>query len=516
MRWVHAFALIAFVISVVLVASSMLADGDRANEPPVINPVKLPDGEQDTPYTYALSATDPDNNASELTWSDDTDMFDIDDNGRIAFTPTNGDVGYNYVNVTVQDPGGSHDTDEFVLFVQNVNDPPTLRYIPNQTAIEDELFTLDISKYVEDPDLLLPPEFRDRITYRDDTTKMDTNVERGISVWTPTNDDVGDHYFKVTVTDTKGRSAQREIRITVVNVNDPPRIGIIGMQRLTQGREYTYGVPVTDDDLDLPEPVEELTFSNDHHELFVIDAVTGVIHFTPTNGQVGVWQVEIVVSDSAGASDSDQVIFTVENENDKPNIDYVPPQHVMEGVLFELQINASDPDMEPRLLDGSPVDPEELLTYRTNSTRVVIDPLTGLMSFTPSNEDALRPGPLVVRVTVVDQSSETATFDLSFTIKNVNSPPEGLSITGIYDGMVVEQGSTLYLGGRASDVDSPPDSLSYTFYEGSVLIGSTQDVVWTPMTVGATTIKLVVEDEWGARSELVYNVMVSPRTTWTE
>ena len=477
------------------------------NDAPRWKATLLPDGEQDSFYSFNLTATDKDNKPEELNFSDDSEFFEITAAGEISFIPRNEHVGRIYFNVTVFDLDGLSDEMELMLFVVNVNDPPILRYIEPQEAFEDEVFTLDVAFYVEDPDLLLPAEFRDRITYRDDTPKLDTNLETGIVTWdTPTNEDVGDFYFKMTIQDSKGRYAEQEIKIEVFNTNDAPKIGTISRQVLHQDSPYTLTVPYEDDDLDVPGVDEELTFSNDHPDLFTIDAATGRIQFTPENDQVGEWQITITVMDIEGETDERIVIFEVLNENDSPDIEYIRVQELTEDVPFELQVDATDPDLEERLADGLPVEPDEELSYRTNSTRVPIDPVTGLISFTPTNEDA-KWGSLMVKITV-DSSSETATLDVLFNIAGVNDPPEDLSIIGLLIGQEVKTDKKYQLMATAKDVDNTPEELTYMWYSGTTLIGQTQTLEWSPKGKGLTEVRLVVSDPAGDETTLSLNVTI--------
>ncbi|MCK4971404.1 MAG: hypothetical protein KAS77_12780, partial [Thermoplasmata archaeon] len=495
------------LVACALMASPTFASEDRLSAPPEIKAVRLPDGIQDTPYIYNLTATDPDNDASELYWSDDTDLFDISGTGSIYFMPANKDVGYNFFNATVVDPAGNIDTAEFRLFIANVNDPPILRWVPDQIAPEGELFVLELSDYVEDPDLELPSEFRDRITYRDDTPRIDTNVETGRVTWTPDNSDVGDFFFVATIQDSKGRSDQKEIKITVTNTNNPPEIGIIGKQNLVQDRLFTFIIPVTDPDMEVSWYKEVLSFRNDNTDLFEIDEATGRISFTPENNHVGIWEVKVSVTDKAGATAFRVIVFDVENENDRPSIDYVRYQTVEEGELFQLQMVTSDPDMEPRLVDGEPVDPDEVLEYRTNSTRITIDRWSGLLSFTP-NDDDLRMKILVVRVTVVDRSSETATVDITFTVVDVNHPPIDLKIIGLEDGQVVRTDEKYQVAASAKDDSDSPGDLDFKFYIGEELLGQDQNFEWVPEGEGPYPLTLEVTDSEGASTRLVLLITI--------
>jgi hypothetical protein len=480
------------------------------NDPPRWKPVILHDGEQDTYYSFNLTAFDPDNDIGQLTYSDDSDFFEISASGEIAFVPRNEHVGKNFFNVTVEDPDGLTDVMELELLIANVNDPPILRYIKPQFANEDEVFELDISKFVEDPDLLLPPGYRDHITYRDDTPKLDTNLETGLVTWDmPTNEDVGDFYFKITIQDSKGRYAEQEIKITVNNTNDAPEINAISKQILHQDALYTFNIPYEDEDLDVPGVDEELTFTNDHQELFIIDAATGRIQFTPENKHVGVWQIAITVTDSEGESDTKTVIFEVLNENDAPELDYIRVQELTEDMPFELQVVATDPDMETRLVDGLPVNPDEELTYKTNSSRVLIDEETGMISFTPDNDDV---GSIMVKITVRDADAETSTIDVLFNVAGVNDAPEDLGISlgivPLIPNQTFKTDKKYQLVGKADDVDNQPEELQYNWYLGTQLIGQTQTITWKPKGSGLKELRLVVTDPDGAESEYKVNVKI--------
>jgi hypothetical protein len=259
--------------------------------------------------------------------------------------------------------------------------------------------------------------------------------------------------------------------------------------------------------MDVPGVDEELTFSNDNTNLFIIDAATGRIQFTPENNQVGEWQVSITVMDVEGATDTKTIIFEVVNENDPPSLEYIKVQSLVEDMVFSLQVVADDPDLEERLVDGEPVDPDEELTYRTNSTRVTIDGETGLIEFTPSNDDANR-GSIMVKITVVDASSETETIDVLFNIEQVNDAPEKLQILNLVEGQKVRTDKKYQLLAQADDVDNGPEELTFMWYAGTTLIGQTKDISWKPKGNGLTEVRLVVSDPEGGETTLSMNVTV--------
>jgi hypothetical protein len=91
----------------------------NVNDPPKIKTTNIP-GSEDVvdikageSYTLTISADDEDFGES-LTFSDDTDLFDIDsETGEISFTPKDRDAGTHQVRITVTD--GEGESDEIFL-----------------------------------------------------------------------------------------------------------------------------------------------------------------------------------------------------------------------------------------------------------------------------------------------------------------------------------------------------------------------------------------------------------------
>ncbi|UCE36071.1 MAG: PKD domain-containing protein [Thermoplasmata archaeon] len=93
----------------------------KKNFSPVLDPIGNQEAYEDQLFTLTVSASDDD----QLTFSDDSLLFDIDpDNGQISFIPTNDDVGEHTITITVSDGKGGTDNETFILTVTNVDDPP--------------------------------------------------------------------------------------------------------------------------------------------------------------------------------------------------------------------------------------------------------------------------------------------------------------------------------------------------------------------------------------------------------
>ncbi len=111
---------------------------------------------EDQEFILQLTATDAD--GDEISWSDDADMFDVDPTtGRIAFTPSQGDVGTHFVILTVSDDWGGASTVSFQLDITNVNDAPEVVILlpkDNGRYREGETIGLEASATDADGDAL--------------------------------------------------------------------------------------------------------------------------------------------------------------------------------------------------------------------------------------------------------------------------------------------------------------------------------------------------------------------------
>jgi predicted GH43/DUF377 family glycosyl hydrolase len=78
------------------------AVGQESNAPPVVSLVPDLEIRVDEPFTYQVDAYDPDGDS--LTYSDDTELFDIDPiTGLIGVSPDSADIGSHFITVAVSD-----------------------------------------------------------------------------------------------------------------------------------------------------------------------------------------------------------------------------------------------------------------------------------------------------------------------------------------------------------------------------------------------------------------------------
>jgi hypothetical protein len=207
--------------------------------------------------------------------------------GVLFGTPSNDDVGYYWVNVTVDDGNGGRDWSNFTLTVQDMNDPPAITTPDVTVAYEDSLYLVDYN--ASDIDLQKETMTWTMVT---NATWLHLNSTSGMLSGTPSNADVGWYDVSITVDDGRGGQDSRAFILAVLNVNDPV-IETPPVLYAKIGKIYFYNVSTTDIDV------------GDMLAYFIargpagmsIDASTGRIAWTPVAGQEGPQEVIVRVSD---------------------------------------------------------------------------------------------------------------------------------------------------------------------------------------------------------------------------
>lgn len=297
---------------------------DPVDDPPVILPVGDQKARQGEPFSVQVKATDVDTllDRNETTnFSDDTDLFNIEaTSGWINFTPRQSDVGEYTITIAATDRANVSATSSFRMSVEDVEDPPVLRPIPDILATEEETFTYAVN--ATDPDL----PYGDGIVFSDDTALFDIDPVTGVISFLPHTKDIGVYKITVTVKDTRGKSDRKTMNLTIRNylgtVDKPPSIPRIPDMTAVDGEPFICTINATDPDL---EDGDSLIFT-DSSPLFSIGPADGVISFTPNTLNVGTHKITISVEDQDGLTASAAFRLTILKKNAPPNITKVRPK----------------------------------------------------------------------------------------------------------------------------------------------------------------------------------------------
>jgi len=322
--------------------------------------------------TYEFEDMDIANVGQSCHWEFKTNAswLDFDSiNGSLCGTPGNEDVGQCWVYVAVNDTIDINFTN-FTLKVLDVNDNPIIITDNVEVTNEDELYEVDYSA----TDIDSPIENQIWSFETNATSWLNFSSSSGILNGTPTNDDVREYWVNVSVNDTEGGFDFKNYTLTVLNVNDKPKI--ITVDILIAETDKLYEVDYNATDID--SPISQFTWTLDANATWLsIDPVTGVLSGTPTRNDAGLYNVNVTVSDGDGGSNWHEFILTVYKGNLPPIITTEDVITAMVNKYYEADYNATD-DKPLIWLSWS---------LKSNASWLSLDSTTGVLSGTPAIND---------------------------------------------------------------------------------------------------------------------------------
>lgn len=464
---------------------------ENVNDNPQITSTPPSGGTQGKQYKYDVKAVDVDPTKDKLSYkltqtpSGGTNTMQIDPNtGALTWTPEQVHVGNKHlVTVEVTDGNGGKATQSWLIEVFNSNDLPSFSEKPTSlTATEDKPFQYQAK--ATDPD-------KDNLLFRllQNPKGMQMSPTTGLIQWTPTNDDAGtNHVVIMQVDDQKGGTANHTFSVNVANVNDNPTITSTPLVTAVEKKLYTYDVDASDID-----PTKDtLTFKLETAPTgMTINATSGLLQWTPTNADVGAHPIKVTVEDGNGGSESQSFTVTVANVNDDPTITTKAGTEAIEDQQYLYLVKANDPD---------PTKDSLTFSLETAPKGMTIDPSTGLVEWTPTNDDADKQH--AVKIKVEDGNGGSATESYFLQVKNVNDDP---TITS-QPVLEVTMDETYSYNVKANDIDPTNDKLTFVLIRGPQGLTLDKDnglMQWktTSLDVGEHDVEVVVEDDKGGKSK---------------
>ncbi|MBI4176713.1 MAG: S8 family serine peptidase [Candidatus Aenigmarchaeota archaeon] len=322
--------------------------------------------------------------------------------------------------------GNENDTEEFRFHIHNRTFlPPALGAITDVVVHENDAvnITLNLTDPENDPLNIMAADIElfglrpiaSRFTIAGNSLQLQPNYN-----------DAGLYKIRVSASDGFD-TVSSDFIMVIINVNRPPVLAAIGSKVVAEDAFFQLDADAIDPDGD------NIEFS-DNSSLFNINPSTGLITFTPKHADVGTYSVNISVNDSTLA-DSEVVQLRVTNTNDRPDVQFIPPQTAVEGTLFTYQVLASDTDGDP-------------LAFSASTQLFNITP-QGLINFTPLNADV---GTHFINITATDGlASDTELLNLI--VHEFNQAPV---ITSIQRNITVLVNETLNINVTACDPDFDP------------------------------------------------------------
>jgi hypothetical protein len=465
----------------------------EANRPPVIAPISEQTFNEGELVVVSVFATDPDLPLQSLTYSLGAGAPEgaaVNESGLFTWTPSEAQAPGTNVILAIATDNGSPSlsvTQQFTIIVREVNYPPAVPAIGQQSVNEGELLAFTIP--ATDPDL--PAQ---SLTYSLGGGAADgasVNPTNGLFTWVPAeNQGPGSYFFAVIVTDSGSPplSEAQGFLVVVNEVNRPPELPAIPNRTVNEGESLAFSIFATDSDV----PTQNLIYSLGPGAPDGASISGGGFFFwTPGEAQgPATNEIAIIVMDTGAPSLNATQRFTVivQEINHAPVLAAVTDRTVNEGDLVSFTAQATDVNL-----------PAQNLTFTLGAgapTGASIDPQSGAFTWTPA--EAQGPGSYLIGVIVTDDGSPPASAAQSFTVtvNEVNQQPVLLPLAD----QVVNQGGFLVFTVPASDADAPSQTLSFSLGPGAPAgAGISADglFTWAPSQAQVFTtnrISVVVSD----------------------
>ncbi len=387
-------------------------------------------------------------------------------------------IDYNPYNITVSKPGYltsyadvEMNESKYIIITLQTDENPIADAGPDQSINEDELVNFNGSGSTDDVGILWH-----NWTFGDGNFDFGTNITTN---HTYTN--AGTYIVTLNVTDTISQWDEDTCLVFVNNVGPSADAG--GNKIGDEGQPILFDASAS---IDTPSDQSNLIYRWYFGDG---DSDTGM-NVSHSYADDGNYNATLVVTDDNGFVDSNITTITVNNV--APAIEPVPAQTILEDSFFTLKINATDV-------------PADTLTFSDNTTLFDIDPVTGMIEFTPTNDDV---GNHSVNVTVIDDDGGVNYTVLNITVLNTNDAP---TIELIGQQSAIEDVEFI-LQNDANDVDAG-DVLTYSLitYPSGMSIDGAGFITWTPTNddVGTHTITVKVEDAGNLYDTETFTIIVS-------
>jgi Ca2+-binding RTX toxin-like protein len=339
------------------------------------------------------------------------------------------------------------------------------------------------------------------------------------SGWT-FNSDVGSVDVRVTAYDPAGASASDVFTLTVRNVNDAPTLVNYLPLRvyLLEDTAFSYTVPAnTFADVDAGDVLTysaDSPFGNPLPSWLSFDAATRTFSGTPGNVDVGLRDVRVIVTDTAGAQAATFLTWSIFDVNDAPTVAAALPALTLnEDAGFSYTVPA-----------GTFVDIDAFDTLSYSAARadggalpswLTFDALTRTFSGTPGNGDI---GVLDLVVRATDTSGASASSAFALDVRNVNDAPVAMS-----DSATTRFSTAVTINVLANDSDidvgDAPVVASVTqAAHGSVALAANGSVTYSPLAMwnGSDSFSYSIDDGKGGSATAIVNVTVTGSIVGTD
>jgi hypothetical protein len=307
-----------------------------------------------------------------------------------------------------------------------VDRSPIISPIPDTYAIDEDtknLHLIDLTDYITD-DVTAFVDMTITVIQEDQVGIVTVTLEDGryVGVDAETGEANDNWHGKVQVTvkalDGLGQGdVSNTFTIEVRPVNDPPYLSTFPPDQIYEDEPFEFQLMAKDVDGD------PLTFTSANLPTGMTVSTSGLISWTPTNDDVGVHSIRLIVTDPGGMADAFNWTLEVVNVNDPPTLDLPASITVTENEEYTIDLSGTYSDVDNSM---------DELNLQVDNPFTSFDPDTQVATILYPKESGIEQDKLVV--TVVDPEGAVATGVILIDIIRV----EKLVLSGIPDQMAVE------------------------------------------------------------------------------
>jgi hypothetical protein len=472
------------------------------NDAPVFTSEPIITATQDSLYTYAAVAIDPDTPDASLIISAPIlpDWLNFEDKGdgtgELAGTPANSDVGEHSVVLQAKNDENMAGTQKFIITVSNINDPPVFTSNPVLKAWQDTDYRYAVT--AKDPDMgdiltINAPEIPSWLTFRDNGDGT------GSLMGTPGITDTGEHSIRLKVKDAADGIGTQKFIINVSGPNTEPAFTSAPITGGIADIAYTYTITAAD-----PDTGDTLVLSSrgllpDWLVFTDNGDGTALLSGTPAEANMGEYAINLQVKDPAGATDTQSFTIQVSAFSTAPIFITEPPICALKDTAYSYRFAVAAPGTAGILTISGLTLPDWLLLEDNGDG-------TGYLKGTPADT-----GDDEAVLEVKNESSETDAQSFTIHVLETNSAPrftstpltESSENTEYHYSVTAEDADSC--GGLAITAPVLPDWLRLTDNRNG-----TADLIGTPGTsdIGTHSIKLRVEDALGMAEVQKFSIRV--------
>ena len=463
-----------------------------------VDPIQGNNATEDSPYTASLAnaASDMDPGAT-LSYAKVSGpaWLTVGTSGDLSGTPLNTNVGLNVFTVSVTDGLSTPVLAILNVTVINVNDAPAFTVDPMDgiDATEDLAYSGTLAGSATDVDQ------EATLTYAKVSGPSWLTVgSTGQLSGTPANEDVGVNVFTVSVSDSLSIPVVATLRITVVNVNDPPAFTANPIAGANASEDSPYSASLAGAATDL-DAGATLAYAKVSGPSWLTVASDGALSGTPVNANVGPNIFTVSVTDGLSTPVLATLNITVVNVNDAPTFTVNPIEggSVIGGNLYNGSLVGS----------ASDIDSGDSLSYsKISGPSWLVVSNGGALSGTPAGTNV---GLNSFVIQVADAANATATATLNITVIAANNVPVANS-----QSITLDEDTSVNIVLTGTDADSSENLLlsSISLPANGFLSGSPPNLTYTPKPnySGPDSFTFTMTDGQATSSPATISITVRP------